>query len=129
MEHYDYLMQFMLENTPVKDEEFDKVRWSLIQAAQDKQYYMLYKNRDNYAELCGFLTWEIRPSLDFKDKIDLGITNLVIAKRCRGTYPLIKATNHLRRLYPNIDKFVWRSRKKNKMFEAQQKDEKCLSIL
>src|SRR5271166_5112849 len=114
MELFDYLMQFMMENMVVKDEEFDKVRWSLIKAVENKQYYMIYTESPGFAEFLGFLTWEVRPSETIDGKIDLGITNLVIAKRCRGKYPLIKAANHLRQIYPNIDKFIWMSRKKNK---------------
>lgn len=126
MELFDYFMQFLLENCPVKDEEFLGVRMSLIEAVKDYQYLTL--KTDN-GKFIGFITWEIRKSLNEENKIDIGITNLVIEKRCRGTYPLIKIINHLRIQYSNIDQFIWMNRRTKKMFEAKQKDKTCLSTL
>lgn len=125
MELCDYLMQFLLENSSIKEEEFDSIHWSLINATKDKKYLLLNGDNGNFV---GFLTWEIRISENDNDKIDLGVTNLVIEKRCRGTFPLLRAINHLRKQYSNVDKFIWESRKKNRIFEAKQKDKKCSSI-
>jgi len=123
MELLDYYMDFLLLNSTVKLEELDKIYNSIKKAVELKQYFELH----NDGKFCGFLTWEIRASKSDKDKIDLGITNLVIQERCRGQYPLIKAINHLRKKYPNIDKFIWKNRRKNRLFEAKQKDKLCLA--
>lgn len=125
MELQDYLMQFLLENSSIKDEEFDGIYWSLINAIKEKHYVLFNDDKNNFT---GFLTWEIRESGEVYGKIDLGITNLVIAKKYKGKYPIHRATTFLRQQYPNIHKFIWQDRKKKQLFEFIQKDKSCLSI-
>ncbi len=125
MELYDYLMQFLLENCSIKDDEFDVIRWSIIVAVMHKQYFLI---NDDAGQFIGFLTWEIRQSENDDRKIDLGINNLVIGKKHRGKFDIHRITNILRQQYPNMDKFVWRNRKKKELKEFKQKDNSCLSI-
>lgn len=115
-----------MENSSIKDEEFDKVHWSLVVATMDK--HVVYLNDEN-DKFIGFLTWEIRQSDEKYKEIDLGITNLVISKKFRGIYPLHRITTFLRNQYPNIHKFIWMNRKKKRMFEAKQKEKLCLNTL
>lgn len=125
MELFDYLMQFLLENMTIKDEEFDTTRWSIIKAVECNQYEVLHSDDGKFV---GFLTWETRKSLNDQNKIDIGISNLVIGKRYRKSYDLHRVINYLRSKNNNIDKIMWENRSKKRLFEAKQKEKSCLII-
>jgi hypothetical protein len=109
MELYDHFYQLAVwEVDNLRTEELMTLHWSLRKAVECGQYKEL---QDFRGKFCGFVTWEIKPNEVRYGKIDIGITNLVIMKKARGTYTLLRIINYLRNKYPNIASFVWKNRK------------------
>lgn len=70
----------------------------------------------------GFYSWEIQQSENDRHKLDVGIINLVIFKKHRGQYNLMKIVRYLRSKYaPNIDKICWHNLRRNEMRNFKQR--------
>jgi len=121
MELFDYYMEFLLMNSVIKLDEWDKIHNSIKRAVYTGQYIELKDDGVFY----GFVSWETRPSKE-KDKVDVGLTNLVIVKNLRGQYPLHRLKKLLLDKY-NVDKFIWLNRRKKRLFESKQGSKLCLS--
>jgi hypothetical protein len=118
MELFDYFFQVLMANVDnLRTEELMSIHWSLIKAVEVGQYKELYQD----GKFVGFVTWEIRPNEIRYAKIDIGITNLVIIKKARGTYSLMSIINYLRQQYPNVASFVWQNRKLKELKEFKQR--------
>lgn len=116
---FDFYINILKNETGITigHPEYDGISKSIKEAIMSRNFMELYARDGIFA---GVLTWELRKSKENPSMIDLGITNLLILKRAAGTYCLQRATNRLRKMYPNCASFVWKNRKTGKLVVRRQ---------
>lgn len=118
MELQEYLLELLINNTENIDKiEIADVLQSLKEAIDRKQY-LLFNN--DQGEFAGFVTWKILINEKDNSKINLLMGNLIVLKECRSTFQVNRLKNYLKTMYPNLEKFIWHNRKRQKIFQSKR---------
>lgn len=97
----------------------DKVKLSLEDAMFNNRFKIIRNDEDREI---GFFTWEERIA---EGKLEIAINNMLILREHRGKFNLLKIRNWFKELYPRLNYFYWKSRRRNKIFRADAQRGGC----